>query len=226
MRASATFDESAFTGLEGVRLIPSDDPQDTTFHLKLGRAADRSSDVPEVRSELNVVLWENGAAKITAQGSIDIQIKPDIGGNYGWSRGLEDFHFMVSEKSQLDIKFMGEGTVNLQTAGKEIKVKVATIPIGSQFVLVGVFPVWVTPEISIYLGVDAEFKASLTAGVTAQSSRRIGIAYKRGVKGLKTIYEPPADSWSFIKPALSAEGMIKGYVEAGVEFLLYGPRKN
>ncbi|WP_419615174.1 hypothetical protein, partial [Thiolapillus sp.] len=142
--------------------------------------------------------------------------------NYGWSRGLEDFHFMVSEKSQLDIKFMGEGTVNLQTAGKEIKVKVATIPIGSQFVLVGVFPVWVTPEISIYLGVDAEFKASLTAGVTAQSSRRIGIAYKRGVKGLKTIYEPPADSWSFIKPALSAEGMIKGYVEAGVEFLLYG----
>ncbi|WP_457666331.1 InlB B-repeat-containing protein [Thiolapillus sp.] len=228
-KKAATFDTSAFTAREGVRLIPSDDPNDNQFHLVLGAPANSPVQAgANLQNQLDVVLWQspNGNGKISAQGVMDIGINLDVGANYSGgllSSTLEDFHFTVSEKSKLDIKFIGEGIVDLNTLNKQIKVKIASIPIGNIYVLVGgIFPVWVTPEISIYLGVEGGFKASLSAGVTAQSSQTVGLAYKRGVKGFKTVYQPPANSWNFIKPEINGEATLKGYAEATVEFLLYG----
>jgi hypothetical protein len=218
---SATMTTSAFSGLEGVRLIPSDDPQDTTFHLEFGEPA-READREEISQGLGVVLWEDrdSGAKLAVQGSVDIEIRPELGvsyGKYGLLSGVEDFHFAVSFKNTLDMKFSLEGEVTLG----DVKVKVATIPFGTYVVLVGGLPVWIVPEVSIYLGADAKTKLSLSAGVQGQTSLRNGMVYKRGAGGWKTIYEPPFNSWKYIYPSITREATLKGYVEASLQFVIY-----
>lgn len=216
----ATMDHSALKALEGVRLIPSDNPDDMTFHLQLGEPA-VSSTQSGISTSLGVVLWEDGqGGKLTVQGSVDFEISPELGISYGDSGlfpGVEDFHFVVSQKSKLNVKFSGEGELTLN----EIKKKIATIPFGTYYVLVGGWPVWVVPEVSIYLGADAKAKLSLSAGVKAEMSQRNGVMFKKGVTGWKTINEPPSFSWDFVKPALTSEATLTGYVEASLQFVIY-----
>lgn len=214
---SATMDYSGFSALPGVRLIPSDDPNDTSFRLEFGMPAAESNE-PMITQGLAVVLWSSDSNKLSVQGVADIKFKLDHDVSWGLLEGLEDFSFILTQTSALDMKFIYEG----QTRRKaEAKVKVATIPIGQLVFFVGPVPVWVVPEIDIYLGADFELKATLTTGIKTHNNLRAGVVYKKGVKGWNYIYEPPFFSWDFINPDLSVEGIIRGFLEAGLQFAIY-----
>ena len=225
--AAARIADNAFQGLDGVTLIPSDDPSDTSFRLQFG--APGSSDT-EARNPqtLDVILWQkteegtDKTSKLVVQGTTDTTVKLDWDIGYSLWDGLEYFQFIPEVKNSLDLKFIYEGEV----AAFKPKVKVATILLNSYVFFIGPVPVWVMPEISFYLGADGVMKGTLTVGIKSNREKKFGIRYKP--KTGITYINPPlkVSGWS-PQAVVDVQTELKGYLETALQFEIYratGPK--
>lgn len=101
-RASAA--SAGFSGLDGIQLVPSDDPDDQVFRLQLGtpkaqpmpRAADPSTSV-----EVTLIETEQGA--ISASGTIDVSLDVDFASSFCGLACLEHWHFIVEHSASEDL---------------------------------------------------------------------------------------------------------------------------
>lgn len=208
---------NAFQGLEGVTLIPSDDPSDTTFRLQFG-TPDSSDPESQRAQNLDVTLWENAdqSSKLIVQGTADTTINLDMDIGYSLFAGLEYFQFVPEVKNSLDLKFIYTGEV----AAFKPKKKVATILLSSYVFFIGPVPVWVMPEISFYLGADGVMKGTLTVGIKSNREKKFGV--RIGKEGGVTYINPPlkVSGWS-PHAEVDVQAELKGYLETALQFEIY-----
>ncbi|MBP6734633.1 MAG: hypothetical protein KA142_08100 [Chromatiaceae bacterium] len=107
----------AFSGLPGVRLVPSTDPQDPVFRLEFGSppvapgANSGTLDATASGPSLDVTLYEDSQGKVTATGTLDLGFVPDLSASFCGLLCLEHFHFIVKETATESLTLHITGTL-------------------------------------------------------------------------------------------------------------------
>ncbi len=158
-----------------------------------------------------------GVAGVTLQGRITVAFDPDFGLHIGCCTSLifpyvKDFRAILKITNTNELKasvtgtFQGEGRVKI--AEKSFK----PILIGCCLVVV--------PKVRLYVGVEGDADAGVTAGVTVETSLKAGVKYKRK-KGWSPVGEFTKDL-GFDQPTVSAHASLKGFLSPEFAMLLYG----
>ena len=226
-RSAARAGPDAFTGLPGVRLVPSNDPADTVFRLELGTPGTPTG-APTPRSSgsgpsVEVTLFENEDGRITAQGTLELEINVDADADYCGFFCLDSARFIVKPKAT--------ETLSLNITGKlreiEREVYLATIPFSKIYFSIGVVPVWITPKVDLYLGISGSIEAEWTPAISFTQQLEGGFVYDR-VRGFDWIgngsfdIDPDLEEIAVVAkakvPYLRTSPSIKIYDAAGPTF--------
>ncbi len=225
---SATVSAQAFTGLEGVRLIPSSDPHDRTFTLILGEpVADNSTGIlPQatISEEAVVTLYDNDeGGTLTAKGSISLDIALDTGVDLGFYRcgwwcygfGLKSFKFITI----VNVEESVELTASTKLKFDPVEKKIGTLQFSKIKFLIGPLPVWVTPTVDIILFADGEIEARLTTGVTFEQRLEGGLKYNRN-RGF-SIHRGFSMDYDYTLPTTTVSALLKGGLRAEIGLKIY-----
>ena len=210
----------AFRGLEGIRVIPSKNPNDNTFLIQLGEPnLINPSFTGGNNLTKTVTLFSGAGVKATATGTIAVNVKLDFFADYdliSLNPGLQEFKFTneLNLKETLDVTVTGKGTV------PNTEVILGTLYFNPVRFFIGVVPVWITPQVDIIMGADATISAVANSGVTFRQHIRSGVKYKSG-DGWSAVKQFRPSS-SFTPPQMTAEGELVGYIKPATSLLIYG----
>jgi len=204
---------SSFEGIDdSVRLVPSDDPNDRVFKIMIGDPN------PHTRASANIgATWKtDDGIEISVNGNVEITIDFEKGCSF--NDGLEYFMFIP--------KIIAKETLGVSVADKVstpkdfFKKKIGTIRFSTLYFQIGFLPVFVTPEVEIYVGADATISAKVTFSGKATQTFKGGIIYNRNTgTDIVSNFDYSAD---FNKPSVKYEGEVKGYVLLGPGMTIYG----
>jgi len=214
---------AAFNGVEGVRLIPPDDPNDKVFRLQVGGRESRATESIE-----DALTWEDPDTGITAQvkGSIEVTIDIDKDSSWGlFPPGLESARFIpeISATESLEASISGEAKIPDGGLSKHI----GTLHFSTFVVQLGAIPIFVTPEVQFTIGLEAEASGQITTGLSFNQTMRAGVTYHRD-SGVEMV-DSFTYSQEFTPPTAHLEAEIKPYLEAKPVLYLYsvtGPATN
>ncbi|MCF8084643.1 MAG: SUMF1/EgtB/PvdO family nonheme iron enzyme [Deltaproteobacteria bacterium] len=195
-----------------VRLVPSQDPDDRIFRIQVGDVPDPERELQKISGDLVI---EDGDAEIRLHGKVDVTIELDAGVDYGLLRGLEYFKFVpeVGVTPALDVTCTGK------IEGEKKKL-IYTIPFASIKFMAGPVPVWVSPAVDIWLGVEGSVEAPVSMGVSYTMTARGGVQYTvdenwQPIKGFDRTWDIEEE------PEFHDKGRIKGFVSAEPEMMVY-----
>jgi len=208
---------TGFQGIEGVRLLPSDDPDDRVFRIVVGNSEIRDGMEGELK-------WTDpeGGGSVSVKGSVDVTMDVDTGVSLDWE-GIEYFKFVpeVTATEEIDVSASDE----LELLDK--KVEIGVLSFAPITFAIGPVPVWIQPEVKIVLGIKAKVGGNVSAGITLKQTARAGVVYNRNA-GVNTVTEfTPSHELKPLTASLYAE--VKPYVKVGPVMKIYsvtGPALN
>jgi len=198
---------SSFVGIDGVHLVPSDDPNDRVFKIVIG-------DDSHTRASANIgALWKKDGTEISVNGTVDIAI--DFEMDVSFDDGLEYFMFIpkITATETLGASVTGK----IETKNEE---KIGTIRFATLWFQIGFVPVFVTPEVDIYVGAEARITGKVTFSGKATQTFKGGIIYNKMTGAEIVSYSDY--SAGFDKPSAKAAGELKDYVLLGPGMTIYG----
>jgi len=198
---------SSFVGIDGVHLVPSDDPNDRVFKIVIG-------DDSHTRASANIgALWKKDGTEISVNGTVDIAI--DFEMDVSFDDGLEYFMFIpkITATETLGASVTGK----IETKNEE---KIGTIRFATLWFQIGFVPVFVTPEVDIYVGAEARITGKVTFSGKATQTFKGGIIYNKMTGAEIVSYSNY--SAGFDKPSAKAAGELKDYVLLGPGMTIYG----
>jgi len=204
---------SSFEGIDdSVRLVPSDDPNDRVFKIMIGDPN------PHTRASADIgATWKtDDGIEISVNGNVEITIDFEKGCSF--NDGLEYFMFIPKIIAK---ETLGVSAVDKVSTPKDFfKKKIGTIRFSTLYFQIGFLPVFVTPEVEIYVGADATISAKVTFSGEATQTFKGGIIYNRNTgTDMVSSFDYSAD---FNKPSVKYEGEVKGYVLLGPGMTIYG----
>jgi hypothetical protein len=219
---SATVSPQAFTGIEGVRLMPSADPADRTFTITLGEPPQATGGPGVTVNSLSntttgtVTLYDDGqGGTLEASGAITMDISLDTGFDYRLFGGLQSFKFItiVDAEESIDL------TASTQLLSLNAKKKIGTLRFSPIVFAIGPVPVWVTPSVDIYLFANGKIGAQVTTGIAFSQSVEGGLLYNKdtGFSGHKDF----ATDFSPTLPTAKINASLKGGMEASAALKIY-----
>lgn len=209
-----------------VELVEPENPKEATFQLRIGRAT--SNDYVQAQSKTGDANWDVGDEAIKTTATLSFDINLDFGASYGLTKGLEDFRFIpeIRSDASLGVGATGELKTPTDEHGNDIfRKKLGTVQFKSIKFFVGIVPVYITPKISFYVGVNGKVKSMMSVDTSYISTVRAGIIYNER-DGWSTVRSSDSQ-WSPLKPLVDGEASMQGYISAQPELMLYdamGPR--
>jgi len=201
-----------FQRIKGVRLLSSDDHNDTQFTIQLGS---KSSTRDSEYWKDSVILYDKHGVQLKIAGEINMKIKVNTHVSFGLLAGLEGFKFetVVQAHEQLDLIVIGELKGNW-------KQHITSIPFGNLKFFIGPVPVYLIFNLDISVGVDAELTSSLSTSINFEQHIAAGVNYNKdyGFQPIKVFNK----SCHFNPPDLNVEASIFAYLRPDVKVLLYG----
>jgi hypothetical protein len=180
-RSPARVADTAFQGIPGAYLIPSEDPHDTVirlgYQMPTETRASSGSDDPDYESPFSA------DDNITIDWSVEMEIELETGVSIGWT-GLEYFKFIPHLRASESIDVIATAEVAFEKADMEI----GTLTFGKIAFNIGPVPVYVTPSVTILMSADAKISTEMSYGVTYEQHLWAGILYQD-------------EQWSFPKGA-------------------------
>jgi len=220
--------------IDGVRLLPSQDPNDTVFTFQFGQPISLETEKKRDRVLNDKYHWEQGVelftednfktncctgkaqGEVNITGSVDLEIWIDVAVSYRFSSGLEAFRFVPKVKAVEKIDVVTTGEIE----GK-CKKNIATIPFERAVkFFIGPVPVWLTFKLDISIGAEAEVEAKITTSIEFEQVLTAGINYQSKT-GLEEISQFDK-SWKFNPPKLDSSLEARVFLAPGVSVLIYG----
>ncbi len=202
---------SGFEGIEGVRLVPSDDPNNRVFKIMIGDPDSHT----RASADIGATWKMDDGNEITVSGGVELTFDFETGCSF--NNGLEHFKFIpkINTKQTLNVSVGGEISTPKDCCQQEI----GTIKFKKVYLQIGPLPVFVTPEVKIYCGVNAKITAELTTGVETTQSLKGGIIYNR-TTGAR-IVSGFDYSGNFNRPSMKFEGETAVYIKLGPGMTIY-----
>ena len=161
----------------------------------------------EFAVSLNHVLVGSSGKQVSLNGCLKLSFKPDFALNIGLFSGVKEFRTVLVTTSSQSLSLDTTVAVNLT---KTIPIR---IPIPLSFATIWVeWPiVWITPNITVYLGTEVQADGSVQLAVTFQENATGGVEYQQG-SGWSSIH---SFTPSFTAPSsqFKAQANATGYVE-------------
>jgi hypothetical protein len=219
---SATISANAFTGLEGVRLVPSADPGDRTFTITLGEQSKSHDSLDSTNLSLanEVTLYDDGqGGTLTATGEITLDINLDTGFDFGLFDGLRSFKFITAVVAEESIELAASTTL---AKFSPKKIKIGTLhfsPIFFTIPSVPPLPVWVTPTVDVYLFAEGKVEAQVVVGIAFSQTVEGGLLYNRDT-GF-SIHRDFSLDFTPTLPTTKINASLKGGLEASSALKIY-----
>jgi len=200
---------------EGVRLLPSTDPSDTTFTFIIGepRLSEGLAAMP-IGDGMGRFVWKDPNTGVTAtvSGSVDISIALELGVDIGWG-GLRTFKFVpvIEAVENLDVEFGGEW----DWAQSE---EIAIFPLGNITFFIGPVPVVVTPTLGVTLGIEADASGEISTGVELTQTASAGVFWDGDFTPISSFEY----GYNYQPPTVGIEAYVKPYITPAVGMILYG----
>ena len=215
---------ASISEIEGVELIPSEDPRDSMFTIKIGDSDPyQDNDLARrVTGSLSkeVVLYEkDGIDILKAKGEVELSLELDFGASYGIFSGLEHFKLIPKVTLKESLEVFIEDEVKLQDKDYE-GVLIATIPFQKMVFAIGPVPVYITSQVDVYIGLDGEVSGKVSSGIEFEQEVRAGVVYNKNA-GVNFIGEFNP-SWDFVEPKLEVSLEAKAFLKPGPSIKLYG----
>lgn len=138
-------------------------------------------------------------------------------------------HFVVSienwQLQRLEFTYSSQEDANLELSAEieflqiSHKIEIACITFTTITIWIGYVPVFITPRLTIYVGIDGNAGASFSTGVTQHAEFTASIHYESGTWNNS---ENLTNNFSFNPPTLSSAVEAKGYAGTALELLIYG----
>ncbi|HHJ20180.1 MAG TPA: hypothetical protein ENJ84_10235, partial [Gammaproteobacteria bacterium] len=211
---------AAFEGIDGVELIPSDDPDSEIFTLRIGSpdpasqqtATRKLSDGVSGSVDGSVVLIsKNGVDQVRARGEIKVRVQLDYGLSYK-HRKVTSIRFIpiVTAEEALDLEVL----TGLETNDKSVKV--GTI----SFHKIRLFPLVIRPKLDLYLGMDGKLAGKLNTSFRSRQTLKAGVTYNRK-SGFHLVHDA-SSSTDFEKYSEVVGVAMSSHITARPTMLLYG----
>jgi hypothetical protein len=163
---------------------------------------------------VDATLYERSGSQIKANGSLEIDPSFDFSIGVESSRPVQlAFTLAVQETANLSL------TADIDFLQISEEKRIATLAFTPIIGTIGPIPVVVTPQLSVYVGIDGNASASFSSGATQQATFTAAVLYENGQW---TNTHNLTNSFSFDPPTLTASLEAKAYVEARLELLFYG----
>lgn len=211
-----------FDAIEGVILLPPDKPNDTEFKIKIG--SDPDPNVLMMRTMAlessfgGEVEWKTkDGTSVKAKGEVTLSLDFETGVSYGLFSGLEYFKFIpkVTAEENVEVTYGGE----IKTP-ENFKKLIGTLHFSPISFMIGPVPVWIKPEIPIYLGASGKVSAELTTGITLKQTVKAGIVYNKNSGGINPIMNF-THSFEWDKPNAEVSAEVKAYVQPQMTMKIY-----
>lgn len=162
---------------------------------------------------LDKTLYQSGGLTIESEGSLDIYY--NIYGKcvYGFWSGLDTLQLYYDFTENFNLSISVSGSIN-RSYEKEIYNQALTPAI--QFVIAGL-PVWVTPVLSVTVGIDGNAATELTTGVSQQTEYEVDLEYDGNWRTSTKV----DTTFSFTPPQVSSTVTAKAYLKPKMEFKVY-----
>jgi hypothetical protein len=152
-----------------------------------------------------------------------MNIKINFGASYG-SSGLEYFKLIPEINTEESLEIFVDGEINLNKSQK-----LGTIFFKKMFFTIGLVPVYITPQLDIYIGFDGKITAKINTGIEFKQQLRAGVVYNKreGIKMISSLNNPSWNfnlniSWNFNKPKLETSLDSKTFIKPELSVKLYG----
>ncbi len=206
-----------FEGIDGVRLLPSGDPDSGVFTIEIGNPRDE-------RATLGIedtLSWKDPGTgfSVSVKGKVEVSIDVDMGFSIGmWPPGVEYVKFIpeISASESLMVTVGGE----VKTEEGALEKQIGTLHFAPIVLFAGPVPVSIKPEVKIILGLEAKAGGEITAGITLKQSAKAGIIYDRD-KGVETIREF-SHSRELTPPTGKFYAEVKPFLKTSPVLYLYG----
>ncbi len=167
----------------------------------------------------DVVLYDDDGNESTT--TDQIKVNGSIGIGLDFSLDIDIDNFQITRAS---FKNTGTEKTDLKiTAGvSEVvkkKVELYSFVFSPITVWVGYLPVYITPVVTINVGVDGSVTAGITTGATQQVAVASGLSYSDGDW---TPISEITSEFSFEPPTLSKNASVKGYAGPKLDLMFYG----
>ncbi|KPA13283.1 secreted protein containing Sulphatase-modifying factor domain protein [Candidatus Magnetomorum sp. HK-1] len=204
-------------GIKGVRLLSSDNPNETRFTIQLGQ---KSKTRDSEHWEETVVLYDDNGVKVELAGEINLEIQVNTQVSFGLLSGLEGFKFETVVQADEQIEFIASGEVE-----GDWETKLPGIKFGGLTFFIGPVPVYLSFNLDLSVGAGASLSASLTTGIQFDQNITAGINYTKdsGFQAIKEFNK----SWQFNPPELNAHASVNACLKPAVNVMLYdltGPK--
>ena len=219
-------DSTVFSEIEGVELIRSNNPKDTSFTIKIGNSNSISEAEPlkqilsvegiGIKDREPTLLYSKNGVDVKAIGEITVDFKLDIGASYGLFSGLEYFKVIPQINATEKVEFFIGGDVKLP----EKKVRLGRIPFQRMVFFIGVVPVYIQSNLEVFLGFDGKVTAKVNTGFEFKQQIRFGVVYNKDTD-INVIGEFNP-SWDFIEPKAEVSYEMRGFIEPKISVMLYG----
>jgi hypothetical protein len=163
----------AFDGIDQVDLLPSNDPYNPYFTLQFGSSSRNANQGQSIEDEITLV--KTNAGELKAKGKLQIKISFDNGFDYRIGSGLESFKLItqIQAKENFEVNFTG-------TLGKfKGEKRLGTIKFKRLKFFIGPVPVWIKPEIDVFLAYNGKLGAATTFGFGGEQAIRAGVSYHK-----------------------------------------------
>jgi len=196
------------------RLLPSDDPNDRVFRFVIGNPNTRAAMTKE-----GALTWTDPVygASVSLKGKIDVSIDVETGISFG--DGIEYFKFIPAISASESLELFIGGKIKTPEGSNILEQKLGTIPFNPIPFQLGPLPVWIEPEVTIYVGLEAGMSAGISTSIIFNQSGRAGIVYSK-FAGFDFPHELHV-SKQFSMPQISFTGKVKPYLKTSPAFHIY-----
>lgn len=129
---------------------------------------------------------------------------------------VEQLSFTSSVKETAELEIVSEYSGNIPGSLK--KKEIASHEFAPILVQIGVLPVWITPVLSVYVGVDGSVHAGMTTSVTQVATLTGGVAYTNGAWAPISGF---TNTFAFQPPVVNATLHAKGFAGIGLSLMIY-----
>ena len=184
-QGAAPVGAAAFSGLSGIRLVPSADPQDPVFRLEFGTpqasGGAKSAAADASGSSLNwaVTLYEDSQGKVTTTGTASFTLPVEFVPTFCGLGCLEQFRFIVKPTLTESISLSITGTIAEVKRERYLgSVNFARLQFIIPILGVPVF-VYITPKVDLVIGIEGRIEAEWTLGTQFNQVIESGVVYDR-----------------------------------------------
>lgn len=169
----------------------------------------------------NVVLFDEDGSSATTSDQIVANGSIAIEPSYVFSGSVEDYKlkkltFQNTTKETCSINIAS--STNILDAGQSVEIARYVMP--TQTIMVGSFPIVMTPILTVEVGLKGNVSAGVSTGIVQEATFTSGLSYEINT-GWSVIKEQSKD-FTFSPPVVSAAATAKCYAGPKLQLMLYG----